>query len=60
LRLVQSNSSPKKWTESGLKTREKTREKIREKIRENPLITVSELAEQIRISRKGIDRKNVF
>ena len=57
LRLVQSTSSPKKGTESGLKSRLKSGQKIVEVMCENPNITIAELVSELGMSRSGISKQ---
>lgn len=57
LRLVQSTSSPKKETESGLKSRLKSGQKIVELMRENPSITIAELVLRLGLSRSGVNKQ---
>ena len=53
LRLVQSTSSPKKETESGLKSGQK----IVELMRKNPSITIAELVAELGMSRSGVNKQ---
>ena len=57
LRLVQSTSSPKKETESGLKSRLKSGQKIVALMRKNPSITIAELVSELGMSRSGISKQ---